>query len=178
MSYYAKEADSYLTAIKHGDLTQLKPLFDLITNHLFGVINYYLSDKSYLEDVLFEVYERALMYVNSYKEGSDGYNWICKIAENVSRKYNIRQNNDVSLSDVEGVISSDLSENISIERIDLLSAIDKLDYTNREIIYKYFYLGETMEEIGAEFKLTKSAIKKRLDKSTKFLKKFLQNGKL
>lgn len=178
MSNYSKETDTYLTAIKHGDLTQFKPLYDLIASHLFGLINYYLIDKSYFEDALLEVYERILMYINSYVEGSDGYNWICKIAENTARKYNMKRSNDVSLPDVEGVLGTASFEIGFIDRMDLCFAIDKLQTPDREIVYNYFYLGKTMEEIGRELNLSKSAIKKRLDKSIEFLKKFVKSGKL
>lgn len=178
MSNYAKETDTYLTAIKHGDLTQFKPLYDLVANHLRVVVMCYLNDKSYWEDVLSEVFEKVLRYIDSYTEGSDGYNWLCKIAENTAYNYNAKAGPEVALSDVERKLYVSSSEIVSEDLLDLLRAIDNLSQPFKDTVYKYFFFGETMEEIGREFNICKAAVKKRLNKAIEKLKKFIENGKL
>lgn len=176
MSNYAKEVDTYLAEIKKGDLSKFKLLYDLISNHLGVVVRFYLIDKSYWEDVLEEVFEKIFKYIDSYVEGSDGYNWICKIAENIAFNYNTKFNPEVSLEDVEYKLKISSSELFSDENIDLFRGIQTLNEKDRDIIFNYFYLGKTLEEIGKDYHVSKTAIKKRLDKCLKILKKFIETG--
>lgn len=178
MSYYAKEVDKCLCAIKNGDMSQFKSLIDLIGNHLCVVVKFYLNDKSYLEDVIDEVFAKVYKYINSYVEGSDGYNWICKIAENIAYSYNAKCANEISLFEAESLLKLNPSDIISEDKIDLNRAIDSLDEKSRELVYKHFFLGKTLTELGEEYKISKAAIKKRLDKCVEILKKFIASGKL
>ena len=178
MSVFANEVNEYLSAIKNGDITQLKPLFDLVGNHMSYVARYYLTDKSYCDDVTIEALQKIYLYINSYEEGKDGYNWICRIVQNVAYNYNeitakISGTSELAVAATHA--DNDFTKHIE-EKLDLLHAIEILEPESRELINLYFFLGKSFEEIGDEIHLNKSSVKRRLDKILLKLKIFIETG--
>ena len=176
MSSFAKDVNKLLIAIKKGDKSAFKALYNLIANHVRGVARYYLVDKTYSEDVVVETFQKIYLYINSYKEGKDGYNWICKTTQNIAINYNTKFLANVSTETITNHGTDEYEKN-SEEKIDLFRAIDRLHPENREIIYKYYFLDKTMQEIAIEHHLSKSGVKKRIDKILKQLKVFIESGK-
>ena len=177
MSIYAKEVNKYLTALQNGDATQFKPLYEAMQTHVMGIARYYLIDKSYCEDVTSEVFQKIFLYVNSYTENTDGYNWICRITENIAYDYNSRMpppSADPAKIDLvarEFAISDDTEE-----KLDLFRAIDSLEPDSRELIYLRYFLGKTYQEIGEKLNISKVAVKKKIDKILSKLKIFIETG--
>lgn len=177
MSIYAKEVNKYLIAIKNGDKSKFKPLFELIGNHVTGVARYYLSDKSYCDDVTAEVFQKIFLYIDAYEDGRDGYNWICRIAQNTAYDYNEKSAQELEKTQIAVTVSLAESEKNTEERLDLFRAIDSLDSESREIIYLHFFLGDSFNQIGEKLHLSKSGVKKRIDKILLRLKIFIETGK-
>lgn len=173
MSRYAKEVNKYLVAIKNGDKTKYRPLFDLTANHLLAIAAYYLKDRSYSEDVVSIVFEKIFKFADTYKEGSDGYNWICKITKNTALDINETIKDEVALDNCEQ--HSDSTEETDFEECtDIVTAISFLEPADKEIIYGYYFFGKTYQKIAEELSLSKSTVKKRLDKILSKLKIFLK----
>lgn len=178
MSICVKEVNKYLSAIKHGDQTSFKPLYDSIATRVMGIAMYYLIDKSYCEDVMNEAFQNVYLYINSYDESKDGYNWICRITENVAYKYNNRMpppSDDLSKadSDIGKLAISDDTE----EKLDLFRAIDSLEPESREVVYMYYFLGNSYQDIGDRLHISRVAVKKKLDRILSKIKKYLETGK-
>ncbi|MCH5146873.1 MAG: sigma-70 family RNA polymerase sigma factor [Clostridiales bacterium] len=175
MSIYAKEVNAYLSAIKHGDNSKFKPLYELIASRILGVARYYLVDRSYCEDVTSEVFQKIYLYINSYDESKDGYSWICRITRNIAFNFNnkVSQNPDNIESD--SVLQEIVLMEDTDKRLDILRAIDKLDPESREIVYLYYYLQNTYQEIGDKLHISKVAVKKKIDKILLKLKKYIIN---
>lgn len=179
MSRYAKDVNKYLVAIKKGDKSKFQQLFDLTANHLLGVAVYYLHDRSYCEDVVSTVYEKIFKYIHTYNEGGDGYNWMCKIVKTTAYDVNNALRDEIPLENVLPSYGSRIAElvyDVSAydEHLDLTIAIDKLAPIDREMIYSYYYFDRPYQKIAQEMNLTKSTVKKRMDKILKQLKKFLE----
>ena len=162
MSKYAKEVNKCLTKIKYGDVSQYEKLFDLTWNHLNVVAKHYLNNSSHSDDVVMEAYERVIKYINSYREGLDGYNWLCKITEMVAYAYNKQESVFDNAKTIQSDdVSNDFTESIEL-KTDLDNIIGRFDSESKTIIICYFYLGMTYEEIGKRVGKTKSAICKRI----------------
>lgn len=177
MSICAKEVNEYLCAIKHGDKAKFKQLFELISRRILGVARYYLVDKSYCEDVVSEVFQKVYLYIDSYDESKDGYNWICRITENIAYDFNYKtsQNSDNTKPDPVPVLQeAELLEDAE-KRADLFRAIDKLDPESRELINLHYFLGDSYSEIGKKFHISKVAVKKKIDKILSKLKIYIEN---
>lgn len=172
------EVNEYLSAIKNGDITQLDPLYDLVGNHIAGVALYYLVDKSYIDDVTIETFQKVCLYINSYEEGKNGYHWIRRIAQNIAYNYNemtAKNSGTTELARAAIVADTDFTKHTE-EKLDLFQAIDILEPESRELIYMHFFLRKSLKEIGDELHLSKAGVKKRLDKILLKLKTFIETG--
>ena len=178
MSIFANEVNAYLSAIKSGDFTQLEPLYDLVRVHISGVARYYLTDKSYYDDVTIEAFQKVILYIDSYEEGKDGYNWICRIAQNIAYNYNemtAKNSGTAELAIARKFADNDFTKHTE-EKLDLFQAIDILEPESRELVNMYFFIGKSFKEIADELHLSKAGVKKRLDKILSKLKKFIETG--
>lgn len=175
MSQYVKEVNTYLLSIREGDKSAMTILHDTTYNHLKKFIWGYLKNKSYLDDVLLQTYERAFLYISSFDETRDGYNWLCEIAKNLAYDYN----QEVATVDIDllpsDVIQNTFSDNVEA-KIDLELATQELDDTDKKIYDMRFYLQSTLSEIGKELGISKVAVYLRIQKIKKIIKKNYKNG--
>ena len=175
------EVNKYLCEMKNGDVTKLKPLFELIANHISCVAKYYLVDRTYCDDVTVETFRKVCLYINSFDESKDGYRWIRRIARNVAYNYNNYIDRTAKISDTkelavaEPIADVDFTNDIE-EKIDILRAIDILEPESRELVYQHFFLRKSFKEIGDELHLSKMAVKKRIDKILLKLKILVEMG--
>ena len=178
MSICAKEVNKYLSALKRGDQSVFKPLYDSIATRVMGIARYYLVDKSYCEDVMNETFQNVFLYINTYDESKDGYNWICRITENVAYKFNNRMpppTDDLSVAD--SAISKLSFSDDADEKLDLFRAIDSLEPESRELVYLHYFLGNSYQAIGEKLHISRVAVKKKIDKILANIRKFLETGK-
>lgn len=173
MSIYAKEVNNYLSAIKHGDNSKFKPLYDMIASRILGVARYYLVDRSYCEDVTSEVFQKIYLYINSYDESKDGYSWICRITRNVAFNYNSKIPQNPENKEPDSALQEITLMEDAERRVDIFRIIDKLDPESREIVYLYYYLHNTYQEIGDKLHISKVAVKKKIDKILSKLKIYI-----
>lgn len=175
MSICAKEVNEYLSAIKHGDKAKFKQLYELVSPRIWGVARYYLVDKSYCEDVISEVFQKIYLYINSYDESKDGYNWICRITENIAYNFNYKTSQNPDITEPDPILEEAALMDAAERRADLFRAIDKLDPESRELIYLYYFLGNSYSEIGKKLHISKVAVKKKIDKILSKLKIFIES---
>lgn len=176
MSKYAKDVNKLLKAIKKGATSKFDKLFDLTANHLLGVARFYLENKSYCEDVVADAFEKIFIYIHAYDEKQDGYNWMCKITENIARDYNEAYSQEISLSEIFSPQTTGQDLVIDDAYLDLSRAFDTLDPNSRELLYKHFFFEQSYENLAKEYNVTKNAIKKRVDKILNKIKEFIDFG--
>ncbi len=175
MSQHTKDVNRYLSCIKNGDMSRetVKALFDLTSNHLKIVAEIYLYNKSYADDVLVDAFKKAFRYIDSFDEEQDGYNWLCKIVQNIAYSYNEKNSAFDSCIPIENIqIPLNTMEQID-EKIDLSDALNSLDIESKTVIIMYFYLRYTYEEIGQELGKGKVSVYRQLKRILKKLKKIL-----
>lgn len=171
MYFNAKEVNAYLLKIKQGDKSQIGPLFEMTTLHLRNVAQFYLADKNSANDVVSETFVRIMKYINTYDIDQDGYNWMCKIAQNVAYDFNKKDARDAASERRFARDNDNSDDDDDLDRIEFLSVIDVLNDTDQFIAYKRFVEKETLEEIGLALNISKVAIHQRIKKIKKILYK-------
>ena len=101
MSILRKDVNKVLIKIKQGDEESKNVLFEKTYNHLKSIAYPYVRNKADVEDVLIEAYLRIYQYVATFDPNKDGYNWMCKIVQNVARDWDKNFFQSVSLEDAE-----------------------------------------------------------------------------
>ena len=90
MSKHGDYVNSLLKKIKKGNIDAFEKLYECTYNHLQLIVRKYLKNADLLEDVMQELYMRVFKYVKNADLEQDGYNWMCKIAENCAYEFNKR----------------------------------------------------------------------------------------
>ena len=166
MSMLRKEVNSLLVKMQNGDEESKNVLFEKTYNHLKIVVYPYLRNKNDLEDVLEETYLRIFKYYKSFDPNKDGYNWICKIAQNVALDWD-RSPQCVSLDEVkECALPNDLEEEFAAKD-EVKRLLQEYSERDQRIMYLRFWMDITIEEIARLLGMGKSNVHKRISKITK-----------
>ncbi|MDE5789505.1 MAG: sigma-70 family RNA polymerase sigma factor, partial [Clostridia bacterium] len=173
MSILRNKVNKMIENIKKGKPDALKELHTATFGHLQIVAFNYLSDHNDIDDVLSETYIKVYKYVNSAKADQDGYNWLCKIVQNLCYDYNARR----GVTDFTDRLSQhklfyDIEETL-IEYSQLYAAIAKLDASDQKIIYLKHWEDKSFQEIAEKLNVKKSTVYVRYSKIIAFLKKEL-----
>lgn len=170
MSSIGAEVNQILREIKLKRKDSFERLFAMTYNHLKIVAFNYLADKNDVEDVLNEAYLRVYRFIDTVDLKKDGYNWICKIIQNVAYDFNAKKKKEFTCHIEVGDLFYELDENKS-EYSYLWSAILELEPQQRKLIYYRFWEGYSLSELAKRFELKKTTVHKKLQKIFLQLKK-------
>lgn len=174
MSKFRKEINSILFCLQKGDKSKQQVLVDVTYQNLKVIALKYVSDKNDYEDVLMEAYFRAFQYISSFNNNYDGYNWLCKIVQNVAYTYNKNllptvPLEDISFSKIIGQKINEIEDNDEV-----LSALCKLSEYEQRLIYLRIYEELSFSQISKIIGAGKSTVHKQflkaLDNFTTLLK--------
>ena len=96
------------------------------------------------EELMQETFYSAIKNINSFRNDCQIYSWLCQIAKNKWKNYQIR-NNKIKIieydENIENWLTNDYTEE-SIEKIEIHNKIKNLDETSK------IFAGFTFKEIG------------------------------
>lgn len=177
MSQYKRAVNKLLSKIKGGDTDKIDDLFRLTFNHIKVIAITNLHNKEDYEDVVVESFIRIIKYIGSFNPLKDGYNWICKIVENVAKDFN-RENKNLKL----GYSSSYNVSYFDDEVFKLLigdvvvKVLHGCSSQDKKYFYYHFYLGLSYGEIAKRANCAKSYVHKRVDSVINKIKKVLKTN--
>lgn len=174
MSILRKEINEILIKIKNGDEQSKNDLFEKTYNHLKIVAWPYVYNKDDVEDVLAEAYLRVFQYIDSFNPKKDGYNWICKIVQNVARDMG-RKDQSVPLEEAEEIAYFVDFEDVLATKDEISRLLQVYPRRDREMVRRRFWGDKTIESIAFELNMGKSNVHKRILKITKEIEKKLEN---
>ena len=134
----------------------------------------YVRNKADVEDVLIEAYLRIFQYVATFDPNKDGYNWMCKIVQNVARDWDKNFFQSVSLEDVEQNVPIIEMEEMIATQDEVQRLLQPYSERDRKMMYLRFWENRTIEEIAKALEMKKSNVHKRI---SKILKEILQKEK-
>ncbi len=144
-----------------------------------GYIKYiaynYLSDKSFVEDVVFLTYHKILQAIKVFDNSKNGLAWIRKITKNEA----LRINRDEVITDADletykyNLKDVLFTENERLIKFDVERAMDKLDEQERFVIKYKIIVGMTVREIAKKLNKPKSTVADILKHALNKLKKEL-----
>lgn len=162
MSKFCKEVNLILEDLQNGDNSKQKELFDFTYNHLKVISLMYAADKNDYEDILIESYLRVFKYLKTADLSKDGYNWLCKIVQNVAIDFNRKTENTFPLDKVNDKKIGYSVEEVIADKDMLLREIGKLSEDDKQILYMRFWQDYTVDQIAIETECSKSRIHKRI----------------
>ncbi len=172
MSKHGRKITELLCSIRGGDENAWRELFHQTFKHLKDVAYQYAIDKNDCEDVVLEAYEKVHKYVNTFDPEQDGYNWLCRIVQNVAFDHNKRilSRPTVLLEEGAQAFSVDDFYNV-LENHELRAKLLTLSEEEQTVIYYRYWEGRSYEEIAKLMGKAKSMIFYIDRRSAKKLKK-------
>lgn len=163
MSKYRHQVNELLLDIKQGNKAAAETLYELTFNHLKTIALCYLYNKTFVEDVLSESYCRVFNYIGTFDEFKDGYNWMCRIVQNVAMDINKKElrysaDDEIDAADLTFVEDTD-SILLKDELHKAMAAYSEFDTL---LIYYRFYLDWTYEAIAEKLRCSKAYAHKRM----------------
>ena len=174
MSILRTDVNKILIKIKEGEEESKNVLFEKTYNHLKRIAYPYVRNKADVEDVLVEAYLRIFQYVDSFDYKKDGYNWMCKIVQNVARDWDKDFFQSVSSEDVEQNSQVIETEDLIVMKDEVDRLLQPYSERDRKMMYLRFWENRTIEEIAEALGMGKSNVHKRI---SKILKEILQKEK-
>ena len=171
MSILRKDVNKVLIKIKQGDEESKNVLFEKTYNHLKSIAYPYVRNKADVEDVLIEAYLRIFQYVATFDSNKDGYNWMCKIVQNVARDWDKDFFEGVSLEVAEQNGPIIEMEEMIATQDEVQRLLQPYSERDRKMMYLRFWENRTIEEIARTLEMKKSNVHKRI---SKILKEILQ----
>ncbi len=162
MSKIQKEVNVLLSQIKAGDITKMEELYNLTYNHLKPVVMHYLFSSANCEDAISETYYRVIKYVKNFDETKDGYNWICRIAQNAANNTNREESTYVAFEEIQEEVNVPDEIDRMLLKNTFIQYLKKLPVTDRAIIYYRYYKDMTYQEIADKLNRAKSFVHNRL----------------
>ncbi|MBP1994552.1 RNA polymerase sigma factor [Paenibacillus eucommiae] len=130
------------------------------------------------EDLTQQVFLKAMEHIHTFKENSSLFTWIFKIAQNTVKNEwrSLARKKEIpyDFTDYESQsISLDFAKYVEI-RIDISSALQKLNELDQQIIALRFFVDCTLLEISKIVDMRESAVKNRLYRSLEKLRSELK----
>ena len=170
MSRFRNEINSIIKDLQSGRTDRWQDLYNFTFNHLKVIALCYAENKDDWEDILNEAYLRIFKYIQTADLKKDGYNWLCKIVQNVAFDFSQKvqsSNYDANFSFLE--IEKDI-----IEKDALLMEISKLSKEDRRLLCLRYWENKTYREIARVLKMSKSVAHKRITILTNILEEKLK----
>lgn len=161
MSKFSNEVNCILGRIKRGDNSQKQVLCEVTYNHLKVIAFKYAFNKNEYEDILIESYLRIFKYISTFNLMKDGYNWMCKIVQNVAYDFNKGIVPTVPLEDISLTkIFGDEIEKV-VGRDEVLKEVCRLSEYEQRLIYLKFYEDMSYADMAKILNSKKSTVHKQ-----------------
>ncbi len=135
-----------------------------------------LDDRSALDDFTQEVLTSAYAYRSRHGDPDTLRRWLATVARNMATDWNRKQRPTpvASLPEVAAADAPDRAAEDSERWGALLDALDALDPTDRDIVYRRYFQDESYDVIGRRHGLSTEAIGVRLHRSLRRLRSRLE----
>lgn len=168
MSKLQTDVNIILSKLKSGDQSMFQVLYDKTYEQLKVLSLKYAIDKNDIEDILIEAFFRVFKYIKTIDFSKDGYNWLCKIVQNVAYDFNSRFNYTLSLE-----TSYPLDDNTLIRlfgnfeeqllNIDMIKQeLEKLSEYDKKLLKLKFWNDMTYSQIAIIVNSKRSTVHKKI----------------
>lgn len=157
---------SALAEISDGNTYAVTAIYERMGRQILSLGRAVTGSQSSGEDVLQETVLKIIENIHTYRKGGNAKAWIMAIARNAaidmkSRSSRLGTDSDIDRSELEGSREYDFSSTKQSEIMDVMSALSRLDDTDREIVVMKAMSGLKHKDIAKLIGITVDASKKR-----------------
>lgn len=161
-----------------GNADSLDGIYSIAGNRMYAAAYAIVGDRPSAEDVVSDSFVKIARFAKRYGVAGDPLGWILKLVRNTALDFLRKRKRRAEISSEEFFSLTD--DNYSPEKretaIMLEQALNKLDGTERRVIYYKYYLEMTVREIAAAAHLSRSSAQRLIQRAEENLKKLLNGG--
>lgn len=167
-------------AAQQGDTEAFAELYSQIQNDIYRFALYSLGNCTDAEDAVSDTFTEAFKSIKKLRSPESFKNWIFKILsiqcnKRIKRYIFERESGGITFDEVADKLSYD-SEDIGIEKLALMQALDTLSAADRMIVLLYTVHGYTVKEVAKILRRPVGTVSSKLYRSLDKLKKTLETG--
>ncbi|MDN5203557.1 RNA polymerase sigma factor [Fulvivirgaceae bacterium BMA10] len=173
--------NALMLKVKNGDVDKLGLLYSRYSKKLFGFFYRLTHRADVSEDLVQNVFYRILKYRHTYRGEGQFKTWIYHLARNVhvdqfkkNKRYHFSENHEFLEDKMEQLPATDEEVMKRQETALLESALNRLPEEKKEILILSRYQELKYEEIGRILNCSEGAVKVRIHRAIKDLKKMYQ----
>jgi len=172
--------DILIKSLKKGREEAFSQLLDTYGNKVLQTAFFYLKNRELAQDICQEVLLTVFKEIKNFKGESSLYTWIYRITVNKCYDFSrLKKNQHELLIDLETIREKDRDKPTDeqvlkkLEQESIRKAIQKLDFTYREVIFLFYYQRLKIEEMAEILNCQPGTIKSRLSRGRERLKEIL-----
>ncbi|KJS85311.1 MAG: hypothetical protein JM58_09035 [Peptococcaceae bacterium BICA1-8] len=166
--------------LKKGQEEAFSHIIDTYGDKILQTAYFYLRNRELAQDICQEVLLTVFKEIKNFKGESSLYTWIYRITINKCYDFSkLKKNQHEKLIDMGTVTEKDIGQPTDeqvlkkLEQESIRKAIQKLDFTYREVIFLFYYQRLKIEEMAEILNCQPGTIKSRLSRGRERLKQIL-----
>lgn len=173
-----QKINSLILQIAKGDLSALEDLSRLVSGRLLSIALSVVGNRALAEEVVQDTLLRVVYNAKSFKPNTNGYGWMCKIAQNLALNALRREKRTqtVNIDECFSLASTDDVFEQSAAHLMLKQAMEGLEPLERWILYQKYFMDLTVREIAAAVGKSKSAVQRALASAEEKVRNFVKSG--
>ncbi|QDV70432.1 ECF RNA polymerase sigma factor SigW [Rosistilla carotiformis] len=171
-----------ITAAKLGDTDAYAEVVMRYQDRLYGVMRHYVGCPILAEDIVQDAFVRAYIHLGSFRQESEFYTWLYRIALNARRSYSEKQRRWVPIESatesdrrhgrqVEESPSAEIERSESCEQV--RQAMKRLDESFREVLVLREFEGYDYQKIAEILEIRIGTVRSRLSRARSQLRREL-----
>ena len=169
------QINNLIGGIARGNEAALNELARLLSARMLSVARAVVRDRYLSEDVVQESFIKIVNKAHRFKQGTNGYAWICKIVHNTALNA-LRKNKPASnideFFDIAG--DGDVAEQ-SASALAVRQAMSVLTDTEKMLIYQKYFMDFTVRDSAKATGLSKSTVSRKIFEAEEKMRKYM-NG--
>ena len=143
-----------------------------LANDLANTLRAVRSLKAQRQDDLEDYFHDAI--AKTLEKGRPLEEWLAYLYKSVYHRVACGQEGRIYLPLEEGVLQEERPVNIDAQ-VDVRAALAQLTSTQQEYLYAYFYKGHTLEEIAAQYHVTRQSVERVIQRGLDTMKRILSD---
>lgn len=173
-----QKINNLILLIAKGDEAALEDLSHLVSGRLTSIAYSIVGNRALAEEIVQDTFLRVVYNAHSYKPNTNGYGWMCRIAQNLALNALRREKRaqTVNIEDCFSLAATDDVFEQSASHLILKQAMEALEPLERWILYQKYFMDLTVREIAQTCGKSKSAVQRALVSAEEKVRNFVKSG--
>jgi RNA polymerase sigma-70 factor (ECF subfamily) len=164
-----------LEPLRRGDEAAFRAAYELEKSCIYGLLLHLCGNDAEAADLFQNVWLKLAKHHRKLRADTNLRAWLCRVARNEWLSLRRAQRVDMSRVFTLGLLGSPQHDsNPTVERLDLLHALETLNDADREVLVMNSFSELTPEEMGSVLGVNLPTVRQRLSRARRRFQKALQ----